>query len=153
MAGNAPHQEIMLQIVAEALGSDLLSKVAFVGGCTTALFITDDVTRESVRFTEDVDLIVHVLGYNGWYAMLEDLRPRGFVESPQDDITCRLRLRQTGKPELIVDFMPDDASVLGFTNRWYAEALASAAYHRRHDSTRIPRLFCCYQAGSLQRTR
>lgn len=70
MAGNAPHQEIMLQTVAEALGSDLLSKVAFVGGCTTALFITDDVTRESVRFTEDVDLIMHVLGYNGWHAML-----------------------------------------------------------------------------------
>ena len=27
---------------------------------------------------------------------------------------------------LKVDFMPDDASILGFTNRWYQQALATA---------------------------
>lgn len=55
-------QELMLQRVAVALGPELLAQTAFVGGCTTALMVTDAVSREAVRFTDDVDLIVHVLG-------------------------------------------------------------------------------------------
>ena len=126
MAGNAPYQEIMLQAVADALGLELLPQMAFVGGCTTALLITDPVTREGVRFTEDVDLIVHVIGYGGWHSLLNQLRRKGFTESPQDDITCRLRLKRRGHQDLIVDFMPDDDTILGFTNRWYTDALTSA---------------------------
>lgn len=126
MVGNAPYQEIMLQAVADALGPELLPQMAFVGGCTTALLITDPVTREGVRFTEDVDLIVHVMGYRGWHALLNQLRPKGFTESPQDNVTCRLRLKRQGHSDLIVDFMPDDAAILGFTNRWYTDALGSA---------------------------
>lgn len=34
-------QAFMLQAVADALGADLLPQVAFVGGCTTALLVTD----------------------------------------------------------------------------------------------------------------
>lgn len=51
----------MLQIVAEALGSDFRERLIFVGGCTTALFITDEVTLGDVRATDDVDLIVDLL--------------------------------------------------------------------------------------------
>ncbi len=49
--------------VAKALGDELLLQVAFVGGCTTGLLITDAVTKESVRYTEDVDLITHVVRF------------------------------------------------------------------------------------------
>ena len=41
----------MLQHVAEALGSDLRERLVFVGGCTTALFIIDDITLMDVRAT------------------------------------------------------------------------------------------------------
>ncbi|ESW73573.1 hypothetical protein X772_33350 [Mesorhizobium sp. LSJC280B00] len=51
----------MLQIVAEALGSDFRERLIFVGGCATALFITDEVTLGDVRATDDVDLIVDLL--------------------------------------------------------------------------------------------
>ena len=34
-------QEVMLQRVADALGTELLQEMAFVGGCTTGLLITD----------------------------------------------------------------------------------------------------------------
>ena len=44
----------MLQTVAQALGDELLQRLVFVGGCTTALFITDEVTLEDVRATDDV---------------------------------------------------------------------------------------------------
>lgn len=126
MAGNALIQEAMLQAVSDALGPKLASQMAFVGGCTTALLITDPVTREGVRATQDVDLIVHLMGYGQWNALLNELRPRGFRESMHDDVSCRLRLRHAVFKDLIVDFMPDDAAILGFTNRWYTEALAAA---------------------------
>lgn len=123
---NLLYQEVMLQAVADAMGPELLAQVAFVGGCTTALLITDTFTLEAVRFTDDVDVIVHILGFGRWQQLLTELRTRGFRESPQDDITCRMRLARAGAQELIVDFMPDDAEILGFTNRWYADAVHTA---------------------------
>lgn len=108
----------MLQRVAEALGDELLPHVAFVGGSTTALLLTDPVTREGVRFTEDVDLIVDADSRAKWVRLQEKLRARGFAESMEDDITCRMRLG-----DLAVDFMPQYETILGFTNRWYQDAL------------------------------
>lgn len=138
MAAEWRIQEQMLQTVADALGPDLLSQVAFVGGCTTALLITDAFAREAVRFTEDVDVIVHVLGYGKWQRLLTELRERGFRESPEDEIICRMRLpdARTGR-DLIVDFMPDDEDILNFTNRWYRDALHSAADHTLPSGTLI----------------
>ncbi|KLI97852.1 hypothetical protein [Luteimonas sp. FCS-9] len=122
-------QQYMLQRVADALGPELLREVAFVGGCTTGMLITDDVSREAVRYTDDVDLIVHVLGLGNWYQLQRVLAEKGFRTTAEDDVICRTRLRDGGAGELIVDFMPDDAAVLGFGNRWYADALREAVDH------------------------
>lgn len=54
-------QELMLGLVATALGPELSREMAFVGGCTTALLLTDAVSREGVRSTDDVDLILQRL--------------------------------------------------------------------------------------------
>ena len=48
----------MIAVVANALGPDILNGVAFVGGCTTGLLVTDVVTKQNIRFTDDGDLIV-----------------------------------------------------------------------------------------------
>lgn len=138
MAAEWRVQEQMLQTVADALGPELLRQVAFVGGCTTALLLTDAFAREAVRFTEDVDVIVHVLGYGKWQRLLTELRERGFRESPEDEVICRMRLPNalTGR-ELIVDFMPDDEDILNFTNRWYRDALQCAADHALPSGTLI----------------
>ena len=114
----------MLGPVARALGPELLARVAFVGGSTTGVLITDPFTRESVRFTEDIDLIVHVRGFAQWTQLRSTLHARGFCESPEDDVVCRMRLGR-----LVVDVMPDDESILGFTNRWYSDALRTAQMH------------------------
>lgn len=111
----------MIITVANALGADILPQVAFVGGCTTGLLITDAMAREAVRYTDDVDLIINVLGYNGWHKFSEHLVQRGFRISMDDDVNCRFRLG-----DLQVDFMPDDEEALGFTNRWYKAALQTA---------------------------
>lgn len=127
----------MLQRVAQALGPELAAQMAFVGGCTTALMLTDVVSRESVRFTDDVDLIVHVLGGASWYALQAQLQQRGFQVSPEDEVICRMRLAAGGASPLIVDFMPDDQDILGFSNRWYADALRTAQDHALPDGTLI----------------
>ncbi|MBT3202805.1 MAG: hypothetical protein HOM14_02865 [Gammaproteobacteria bacterium] len=46
---NADIHKDMLIRVAEGLGEELLPKFVFVGGCTTALLVTDEFTREQVK--------------------------------------------------------------------------------------------------------
>lgn len=111
----------MIATVAGALGEEMLEEVAFVGGCTTGLLLTDDFSKESVRYTDDVDLIINVVGYAKWVNFQERLHARGFREATNEEVNCRMRLG-----ELKVDFMPDDKRILGFGNRWYAAGLASA---------------------------
>ncbi len=122
----------MLESVAMALGDDLRERLVFVGGCTTALFITDKITLEDVRATDDVDLIVDLAGYAAWADLQAQLREKGFSESSDDDVICRMRLG-----ELKVDFMPDDEAILGFSNRWYAKGIESATKHALTDDLEI----------------
>lgn len=118
--------ESMLDTVAAALGPELCREMAFVGGCTTALMLTDEISRESVRFTDDVDLIIHVLGFPDWMAKQAVLKQKGFTQSQEDEVICRMRLQGGLSQPLMVDFMPDDEKILGFSNRWYAPALQTA---------------------------
>lgn len=114
----------MLETVAEAIGDDLRERLVFVGGCTTALFITDPITLEDVRATDDVDLIIDLAGYGEWAQLQEQLRQKGFSESMEEPVICRMLLG-----DLKVDFMPDDEAILGFSNRWYAKGIETAVLH------------------------
>lgn len=111
----------MLEAVAAALGDELRARLVFVGGCSTALLISDDNILEDIRATDDVDLIVDLAGRVQWYQLVEELQPRGFTISAEDGPTCRLLLG-----DLKVDFMPLDGNILGFSNRWYKKAIATA---------------------------
>ena len=126
---------LMLETVANALGDDLRERLVFVGGCTTALFITDEIVLESVRATDDVDLIVDLVGRAQWAQLQNQLRQKGFAESPDDNVICRMRLG-----DLKVDFMPDDESILGFSNRWYAKGIETAVTASLADTLEIKRL-------------
>ncbi|MGE8409344.1 MAG: nucleotidyl transferase AbiEii/AbiGii toxin family protein [Pseudomonas sp.] len=125
----------MLCEVAKALGPDLAQQMTFVGGCTTGLLLTDAFTREHVRSTDDVDLIVHVMGPVGFARLQETLSTRGFRVSPQEDDDdfpiCAMKLG-----DLRVDFMPDDSS-LGFTNRWYRDAMTTSTVYDLSEEIRI----------------
>jgi len=72
--------EQMLTLVAKGLGSEWLPVVAFVGGSTTALHVTDELALQSIRFTDDVDLIVQILSKSYWREIQSSLRERGFSE-------------------------------------------------------------------------
>lgn len=95
--------------------------------------LTDEFSKEQVRHTDDVDLIVHVVGYAGISKLQQMLREQGFSHAQgEGDPICAMKLGA-----LRVDFMPDEANALGFTNRWYAEALRTAAPYRVTDTLTI----------------
>ncbi|MCP4076622.1 MAG: hypothetical protein GY744_10610 [Gammaproteobacteria bacterium] len=130
---NADIHKDMLIRVAEGLGGELLPKFVFVGGCTTALLVTDEFTREQIRHTDDVDLIVHLAGYASYTQLISKLRSKGFMERPDNDSPiCAMWL-----DDLRVDIMPDDESILGFSNRWYRGAVKTVEYFCLSDQVQI----------------
>ena len=117
----------------------MLDKLVFVGGCTTGLFITDP-AASGIRPTKDVDAIVDVTSYAKYTALSERLRTLGLAE----DTTPGAPLCRWRRNDLIVDIMPTDATVLGFSNRWYPAAIETAQtfYIAGHDARVVtPALF------------
>lgn len=115
---NLPH----LQAIALALG-DLCEQVVFVGGSTAGLLLTDPFV-EGIRPTMDVDAIVHAETLPQFYRVEEQLEQRGFVRDAASGVICRWLHRESG---VVFDLMPTAGAVLGFTNRWYEEAIATAS--------------------------
>ena len=116
----------MLEVIASSLG-DLLNEVTFVGGCTTILLV-DVAAFGGVRQTEDVDVIVDVASRLDYEKLSKKLRAKGFSES-REGPTCRW-LFGAGDSEIMLDVMPDSEEVLGYANRWYADAMANANKHK-----------------------
>jgi predicted nucleotidyltransferase len=110
------HAEL-IATVARGL-TDLVEQVTFVGGTTIGLYLTDPLAP-SPRPTDDVDCIIALEGRKGFYALEKKLRARGFANSTEPgDPICRFVFAG-----IKVDVMPSDEKILGFSNRWYAEAL------------------------------
>jgi len=97
----------------------LEEEFVFVGGATVSLY--GDETRGESRPTDDVDVIIEIAAYSGYAALDEKLRKVGFVNDIESGVICRYKIQG-----IIVDIMPTDASVIGFTNRWYADGFKNA---------------------------
>ena len=99
----------------------LLSEIVFVGGCATELLI-DDPAAAPVRGTYDVDVIAEIGSYAEYKVFSERLRALGFDEDTREGAPlCRWT-----HGSLTLDVMPLDAQVLGFSNRWFPDALRTA---------------------------
>lgn len=107
--------------VARALGS-FAEQVVFVGGSTVATFMTDAAAAPP-RYTDDVDVIVRVGSRVDYLVRVSNiLRERGFKEDPREGAPlCRWV-----RGDMTIDVMPTDASILGFTNRWYEDGILHA---------------------------
>jgi hypothetical protein len=69
-----------------------------------------------------VDVIVEIASHGDYYRLAESLRSLGFTEDTGEDApVCRWRIDGTA-----VDIMPTDEEILGFSNRWYPQALQFA---------------------------
>ena len=125
----------LLGAAAERLG-DIVGEVTFVGGATIALWI-DDPGAPPVRVTDDVDVVCDVATYGAYARLGERLYGLGFRVEIGEPVTCRWRHVPTG---LVIDVMPVDEAILGFTNQWYAAGIA-AAVPRELPGGRVIRTF------------
>lgn len=114
---------VMLKFVARKLG-DIKEDVVFLGGCTTALFVNDPVSPD-IRITLDVDCIVDVLSLKDYYQLEKKLSKLGFKKSIGDEVICRWHY-----DDVILDVMPTNEKILGFSNRWYKEAIENAIQYK-----------------------
>ena len=116
-----PHPNLELFEAAAARLRPLLSEIVFVGGCATDLLITDPAAAP-VRVTYDVDVIAEIASYADYAVFSERLRALKFQEDTTEGAPlCRWRYEG-----LILDVMPLDEKILGFSNRWYPDALHAA---------------------------
>jgi predicted nucleotidyltransferase len=114
-----PNRALFEEVV--GLLAPVLNELVFVGGCTTGFFVTDPAAT-GIRPTKDVDAIVDVTSYAKYTALADRLRALGLVEDTSEGAPlCRWR-----HGHVIVDVMPTDPGVLGFSNQWYPDAIETA---------------------------
>jgi len=112
-----------LEAVASALGH-LVAKVTFVGGSTTVLLV-DEAAHYGVRRTDDVDVIIDVATLAEYHSLSQELRELRFREDTDGPICRWLVDTEIGSVKL--DVMPINEKILGFSNRWYKDAIEQAA--------------------------
>ena len=80
-----------------------------------------DENRSEARPTDDVDVVVELASYSGYSELDEKLRSVGFVNDVESGVICRYKIQG-----IIVDIMPTEASVIGFSNIWYEDGFKNA---------------------------
>ena len=116
-----PHPNVVLLARAAGEIGALLDKVVFVGGATTTLYLTNQSHVPHARGTVDVDMILNA-NRAVFYDAEKFLRGLGFQNDKK--LICRFT-----KADLVVDLLPTDESILGFSNHWYAEGFKMAEQH------------------------
>lgn len=98
--------------VAVALG-DLNKNVVYVGGAMVSLYI-DDPAAEDVRPTKDIDITLEIANVGELEKLRVALEDKGFVQSAEDDVICRFRLK-----EIKVDVMSTTEVGWAPANPWF----------------------------------
>jgi len=100
----------------------LLGEFVFVGGQVAELLVTD-ATVVRMRPTDDVDVVVPVTTRRAYHDLQMRLIALGFSPDQRAGAPiCRMRTVD----DLVLDVMPLDEKILGFSNRWYPYAVGSA---------------------------
>lgn len=109
-----------LMLGVDKLG-ELCDEMVFLGGCTTGLLITDP-AAPPVRETKDIDVIIEITTKAEYYKLSKKLRALGFKEDQTEGAPiCRWK-----SEGIILDVMPTDSEILGFSNEWYEDAMEKA---------------------------
>ena len=103
----------------------MLNELVFLGGAVTGLLLTDTAAGDP-RATMDVDAIAEISTYAEYVQFGARLGDLGFSEDATEGAPVCRWVRQS----VILDLMPLDESILGFSNRWYRAAIPAAETHR-----------------------
>lgn len=108
----------LIAVAATKLGP-LNDEVVYVGGAVLGLLFTDEKTSPP-RFTKDVDVLVQVASRIGYYEIEGRLLQLGFQNDMAGPV-CRFVHGPT-----VIDVMPTNEEILGFSNQWYPLAAETA---------------------------
>lgn len=111
----------LLETAAQALGP-LVHDLVFLGGASIQIWISDP-AAPTTRATNDVDVISAVTTRVEYYRLARRLKERGFSEASDSPVICRWNHPATN---LVLDVMPQEQNVLGFSNPWYPHAIETS---------------------------
>ena len=120
-----PNPNLEQLIATAALLRPILGDLVFVGGAVTSLLVTDE-GAGAPRATLDVDAIAEITSYAEYATFGERLRALGFSEDTSEGAPL-CRWVHAGA---ILDVMPLDEKILGFSDRWYRAAMEAATAHQ-----------------------
>lgn len=126
------HENIVrIKAVAQCL-KGLEQRYVFVGGATVSLYSTQAALAESVRPTDDVDVVIELASYADYSKMEERLRRLGFANDMNSGVICRYTIKG-----IIVDIMPTSPGILGFSNNWYPDGFKNAVSYKLDEETEV----------------
>ncbi len=110
----------MLEIVSDGL-MKCSNDFVYVGGAVASLYINDP-NAVTIRSTLDVDCIVNIQNRTRFSSLEDELRRNGFSNCiEKGSPICRWKYKNQ-----IVDIMPTNSMILGFSNKWYIEGIEEA---------------------------
>ena len=120
-----------IKLIARRL--DYLRKdVVLVGGAATGLLITSTAIPK-IRSTIDIDVIVEITTRSDYYILEDKLRDLGFRSQIGEGIPmCRWTV-----DNVIVDIMPTNLEILGFSNTWYSATIDNSMPTKLDDDLEI----------------
>lgn len=117
----------VIQIAASL--KDLKDEMVFIGGSIVELLLDPDYNLPN-RASKDVDTVVEICSYSEYVKLEKKLRALGFKNDK--DIICRWEILG-----VLVDIMPTDEKILGFSNRWYKDLLKHAGHYQLTEALNI----------------
>jgi hypothetical protein len=109
----------------------LNKRIVFTGGSTIPLYL-DELSARDARYTRDVDCVVEITSRIEYYRLSNELRQIGLEEYTGGGPLCRWSYE-----ELIIDIMPTDPSILGFSNSWYIPGMSKSIIYTFPSSQQI----------------
>lgn len=121
----------MLQTVADGLGN-LKDSMVFVGGAVAELYAKNPELSD-IRPTLDVDCVIELHSKSALEKLDHDLRALGFInDTSKGAPICRWVYQ-----DILVDVIPSDSDLLGFTNLWYQEGIENKIIKTLPNGTQI----------------
>jgi hypothetical protein len=115
------HPQVLMLEKAASILKPVERRIVFTGGATIALYL-DELSADEARPTIDVDCVLEISSKRSYYKLAEILRQLGLQESREPgDPLCRWTYQ-----DLILDIMPTEPEVLGFSNSWYRPGMDTA---------------------------
>lgn len=132
---------VRIKVLAEALDK-LKHNIVFVGGAVVELYC-DDPARGESRPTDDVDIVIELINRGSHVKLEEELRRIGFRNDIDSKVICRYKYH-----DIVVDIMPTDDKILGFTNIWYKEGIKNCTLFGLDSGRNIQIFSICYFLAS-----